>query len=111
MGAYGFFLHQKEETKFTDKPSLTISSKDLFWRFEVGEGNNIVGEIVSVSGMITDISDSSISLNNSVICWIEKNSLEKRLNKNDTISLRGRCLGFDKIQKKVQLDYIKILDN
>ena len=52
-----------------------------------------------------------LSLNNSVICWIEKNSLEKRLNKNDTISLRGRCLGFDKIQKKVQLDYIKILDS
>ena len=110
MGAYGFFLHQKEEERYTDKPSLTISSTDLFWRFEVGEGNTIIGEIVSVSGMVTDISDTSISLNNSVICWIEKKSIEKKLNNNDTISVRGRCLGYDKVQKKVQLDYIKILD-
>ncbi len=111
MGAYGFFMHQKEEEKYTAEPLLMLSSKDLFWRFEVGEGNSIVGEIVSVSGMVTDISDTSISLNNSVICWIEKKSIKKTLNKNDTISLRGRCLGFDKVQKKVQLDYIKILDS
>lgn len=110
MGAYGFFLHQKEEAKFTEKPLLTLSSTDLFWRFEVGEGDTIIGEIVSVSGMVTDISDTSISLNNSVICWIEKKSIEKKLNNNDTISVRGRCLGYDKVQKKVQLDYIKILD-
>ncbi len=110
MGAYGFFLHQKEEAKFTDKPLLAISSIDLFWRFQIGEGNTIIGEIVSVSGMVTDISDTSISLNNSVLCWIEKKSIGKTLNKNDTISVRGRCLGFDKAQKKVQLDYIKILD-
>ena len=111
MGAYGFFLHQKEEAKYTDKPLFTLSSKDLLWRFEIGEGDRIIGEIVSVSGMVTDLSDTSISLNNSVICWIEKKSLNKTLNKNDKISLRGRCLGYDEVQKKVQLDYIKILDD
>ena len=106
-----FFLHQKEEAKYTDKPLFTLSSKDLLWRFEIGEGDRIIGEIVSVSGMVTDLSDTSISLNNSVICWIEKKSLNKTLNKNDKISLRGRCLGYDEVQKKVQLDYIKILDD
>lgn len=111
MGAYGFFLHQKEEAKYTDKPLFTLSSKDLLWRFEIGEGDRIIGEIVSVSGMITDISDTSISLNNSVICWIEKKSIQKIFKENDTISLRGRCLGFDNIKKKVQLDYVKILDS
>ena len=61
MGAYGFFLHQKEEAKYTAEPLLTLTSKDLFWRFQVNEGNSIIGEIVSVSGMITEISDTSIS--------------------------------------------------
>ena len=111
MGAYGFFMYQKEEAKYTAEPLLTLTSKDLFWRFQVNEGNSIIGEIVSVSGMVTDLSDTSISLNNSVICWIEKKSLNKTLNKNDKISLRGRCLGYDEVQKKVQLDYIKILDD
>ena len=36
MGAYGFFIHQKEEEKYTAEPLLMLSSKDLFWRFEVG---------------------------------------------------------------------------
>lgn len=60
-----------------------------------------LNKIFTVEGIITDIEDRALTLNNSVYC---KFDLVIQLNKNEKIKVKGKCIGYDELFEVIKLD-------
>ena len=60
-----------------------------------------LNKIFTVEGIITDIEDEAITLNNSVYCKFE---FAFQLNKNEKIKIKGKCIGYDELFEIIKLD-------
>ena len=104
MGIYGYIVYQEGRIDVPNTESFqSLSAPELLWRFQVNEGDIFLNQVVSVSGIVTTNSDSTLVLNNSIYCMMAINIAESKI-KLDTITVKGRCLGYYEPLKQVQLD-------
>ena len=111
MGIYGYLVYQKENIDVASTISVeSLLAQDMLWRFQVNEGDDFLNQVVSVTGTVTAAGDSSLLLNNSIYCMMDTPFSEEGLN-SETVTIKGRCLGYYQPQKQVQLDHCIIEDH
>ena len=111
MGIYGYLVYQKENIDVASTISVeSLSAQEMLWRFQVNEGDDFLNQIVSVTGTVTSAGDSSLLLNNSIYCMMDTPVSGEGLNL-ETVTIKGRCLGYYQPQKQVQLDHCIIEDH
>ena len=59
-----------------------------------------------VSGLVTAIDSKSLTIENKVYAQFE--TLNSDLNFNDSVSVKGRCIGFDDLLEEIKLDQCTI---
>ena len=111
MGIYGYLVYQKENIDVASTISVeSISAQEMLWRFQVNEGDDFLNQVVSITGTVTAAGDSSLLLNNSIYCMMDTPVSGEGLN-SETVTIKGRCLGYSQPQKQVQLDHCIIEDH
>ena len=111
MGIYGYIAVKKQTVDIKNINTLElISAKDILWYFQINEGEKFLGQILSIEGVVTQKSDSTLVLNNSVHCFMDTSLENKWFDKNEII-ISGRCLGYYEPMKKVQLDHCIVNTN
>ena len=111
MGIYGYLVYQKENIDVAGAISVeSLSAQDMLWRFQVNEGDDFLNQVVSVTGTVTAAGDSSLLLNNSIYCMMDTPVSGEEFN-SETVTIKGRCLGYYQPQKQVQLDHCIIEDH
>ena len=63
-------------------------------------------ETILVSGVITSLDAQNITISNKIYCQFE--SLNSDLKVNDSIAVKGRCIGFDDLLEEIKLDQCSI---
>lgn len=63
---------------------------------------------IGISGIISNIDNKSITLNNKVYCELAE--LWKGLKLGDTIKLKGRVIGYDELLNELKLDQAYIIN-
>ena len=63
-------------------------------------------QTVLVSGIVTAIDSKSVTINNKVCGQFE--TLKSDLKVNDSIAIKGRCIGFDDLLEEIKLDQCSI---
>jgi|TARA_B110000046_G_scaffold20079_1_gene19065 hypothetical protein len=63
-------------------------------------------QTVLVSGIVTAIDSKSVTINNKVYGQFE--TLKSDLKVNDSIAIKGRCIGFDDLLEEIKLDQCSI---
>ena len=105
MGIYGYLVYQKNYIDIDNTTAIeTLSAQEMLWRFQVNEGDDFLNQVISVTGIVTSADDSTLLLNNSIYCMLDSDDLGIGL-KFDTVTVKGRCLGYYKPQRQVQLDH------
>ena len=111
MGIYGYLVYQKENIDVASTISVeSLSAQEMLWRFQVNEGDDFLNQVISVTGTVTTAGDSSLLLNNSIYCMMDTPVSGEGLNL-ETVTIKGRCLGYYQPQKQVQLDHCIIEDH
>ena len=87
------------------EPIIIPDINELFWRFQVNEGGEFLNQIIQIEGIITEIDSSFIILNHRAMLPVK----ELNVKLNQKITIRGRCLGYDELSKKIKFDYVKKL--
>lgn len=105
-GTYGFYLYNKKTPSLENtKPDFTLTAEELYNSFSTNEKDALEryeGKVLQIEGEILSLTQtdsiSNIILNSeealfgAVNCSF--NSLKSKHNKNDKITLKGRCQGF-----------------
>ena len=59
-----------------------------------------------VSGIISAVNSQGLTINNKIDCKI--NTIDLGLQLNDSIAIKGRCIGYDDLLEQIKLDQCSI---
>jgi len=69
----------------------------------------LLNKTVEVSGLISDINTNDITIDDRVFCQFS-NGTQALKNKNVTIKIKGRVIGYDDLLEQVKLDQCTIIN-
>ena len=65
-----------------------------------------LNKTIEITGRITDVTKSDLTLNNMVFCQFSENQLVEL---NSNITVKGRCIGYDDLLEQLKLDQCIII--
>lgn len=95
----------------TETVEFSISSDALLKEFLVNEANasaKFLDNTIVVYGTLSENNNNFLVLDNKIYCNFEIEPPEISL--NSTLTVKGRCIGFDVLLEQVKLDQCSILD-
>lgn len=112
LAIFNYALHGGERDLATEKVSFTVTSTSIIAEF----GTNITAatqkysdKAVAVSGTVTAVTDSIVTLENSIICNFKVPN--NTININQKITVKGRFVGFDDLMGELKLDECALTKN
>jgi len=105
------YYTQSLKPDYTSKePVLTTDAHDLVWRFQMNEGSELLNQIVKVNGNVTGIDSLLVILDHQVICAPDLSAgLVPSI--GESITVKGRCIGYDDLLKELRLDHVVRITN
>lgn len=91
---------QKEEAEFVVSSDVIINE---FLQNSIEAEKKYLNKTIEVKGFITEINKNDLTLNNSVFCQFDK-IINNTLKTNETITVKGRCIGYDNLLELVKID-------
>ena len=64
-------------------------------------------QTISISGVITSLNSNDITVSNKIFCNFD--SVLSKLKVNDSIVIKGRCIGYDELLQEIKLDQCSIV--
>jgi nucleoside-diphosphate-sugar epimerase len=80
---------------------IVISSNNKCEIYNIGSD-----KAISISGKVTAVSDSIVTIDQTIICNFK--STDSSINKEQTISVKGRLVGFDDLLGELKLDQCSV---
>lgn len=110
--ASAYIYIQKPHRDITNETvEFSISSDALLKEFLVNEANasaKFLDNTIVVYGTLSENNNNFLVLDNKIYCNFEIEPPEISL--NSTLTVKGRCIGFDVLLEQVKLDQCSILD-
>ena len=69
--------------------------------------NKYLNQTITVSGVITSFNTENIMINNKIFCKFD--NIVNKININDSIVVKGRCIGYDELLEEIKLDQCSIV--
>ena len=104
--AYNYMYQDHRDIK-GEKAVVLISASELVSYFNENNSEKVLNKTVQVSGIITEIDTKNITLDDKVQCSFDAEI--KNLNLNETITVKGRCIGFDELFDVAKIDQSSII--
>ena len=104
--AYNYMYQDHRDIK-EEKAVVLISASELVNYFNENNSEKVLNKTVQFSGIITEIDTKNITLDDKVQCSFDTEI--KNLNLNETITVKGRCIGFDELFEVVKMDQSSII--
>mgnify|MGYP006249062493 CR=1 FL=1 len=92
------------------EPILKTSGSDLVWRFQVNEGQSLIGKTVEISGKATGLDSNYVTLDNRIYFLRDSLSLSN-LKLGQEVKLTARCANFNEKIGVLEIDFVTILNH
>lgn len=102
---YNYVLHGGARNLSDEDTEFNITSKVIIDEFSTqtdASNKKYLDKAIAISGSITSISEKEVILDNSIICNMKE--VDPTLKVNQSITLKGRLVGFDDLMGEVKLD-------
>lgn len=97
---------QKEQTEFV---VFSTSITKEFLQNSMEAEKKYLNKTIEISGVITEITENDITLNNNVFCQFSS-KINNTLKTNDIVTIKGRCIGFDDLLELIKIDQSTIIE-
>ena len=91
------------------EPILKTSGSDLVWRFQVNEGQNLIGKTVEIMGKATGLDYNYVTLDNRIYFLRDTLSFSN-LKLGQELNIIARCANFNEEIGVVEVDFVTILN-
>lgn len=104
VGAYtGYKYLYRDHRSIEDEVAvLRLNALEMQQLFVNNESAKVLNNTVTVVGKITQIEDRTVTLDDKVACTFDKPI--ENITVGQTISIKGRCIGYDDLFEIVKLD-------
>tara|TARA_B110000977_G_C10978391_1_gene455130 strand:- start:147 stop:530 length:384 start_codon:yes stop_codon:yes gene_type:complete len=103
------YVYQEHRNILTEKANFSLSSKDLFAKFNnspKAAGLLYINKTIDVQGRIHSIESDIVVVEPSIVCKLDTTFSSTHLNIGDSLFLKGRCIGFDDLFMEVKMDNV-----
>jgi hypothetical protein len=109
LGAYFVYNYMYKEHRNikTETSKIEIAAPYLLERFKTNDAESLLNTTITVIGVITNIEEGTITIDSSVHCAFNDKIIG--LNINDSVKVKGRCIGYDDLFEVVKLDQCSII--
>jgi hypothetical protein len=109
LGILGYnYLYQDHRQITVEEPEAELNSDSITEIFKMDASNELLNATVSVTGVVTEIDQNSITLDGKVTCSFSE--IPANINIGDSLEIKGRCIGYDDLFEIVKLDQCSILN-
>ena len=92
------------------EPILKTSADDLVWRFQVNEGQDLLGKTVQILGNATGLDSNYVTLDNRIYFFRDTLSLSN-LKLGQEVNITARCAAFNEKIGVLEVDFVTILNH
>jgi hypothetical protein len=104
-----FYIYQDHRDVSTTKAFQSFSAVELlnvFTDINVVNDKEVLDQVIEVTGVITDVLEDSVVLDELIFIELEKH---QAVSIGQKITIKGRCLGYDDLLEEVKIDQASIL--
>ena len=101
------YMYQDHRDIQSEEAKVEVKAADLVTMFSNNDSPDVLNSTVQVSGKITEVTDKSVTIDNSVQCSFDKDINQLKI--NDQVTVKGRCIGYDELFEIVKLDQSSII--
>lgn len=98
-----FFYFKPAPDRSIEAAAHQVEAKLLFAEMSTGQVAHYLNEVISVTGVVLSVEGQTLMLQPGIACRMEGDFDAPRA--GETVSVKGRVLGFDDIFGEVQLDF------
>lgn len=106
------YIYQNHRNINTEQPEFVISSNTItneFLQNSIEAEKKYLNKTIEIKGNITEINEKDITLNNTVFCQFD-DIINNTVKINDSISIKGRCIGYDDLLELLKIDQSTIIE-
>lgn len=108
---YGYYgiLYKPVRDVSTEETAFTVPASGLAGEYEKNmktADSRYLNKTVEIKGNVTEIRDSLLIIDEKVVCGFDVKPADAKL--NESITIKGRCIGFDELFGEVKLDQCTI---
>lgn len=107
-----YIFHGGARDLATEEPEFKVNSKEIISEFSKNvtkATQKYSDKAIAVSGNVTSVSDSIVTIDNTIICNFK--TPDKNIKNNNNITVKGRLVGFDDLMGELKLDQCSINQN
>ena len=108
------YIYQEHRDILLEDENYNLMSDSIYKHFinNQTEANNIyINRIIKLNGNVNKISHNHIIIHPGIACKIDSNFGISKIELNEQITVKGRCIGFDDLFLEVKLDNTIIIDD
>ena len=105
------YVYREHRNIYKEEPKYILTSDSLFNHFNTNqkEANQIyINQILKIKGVLNTISENQLIFYPGIACLVDSNITINGVLTDDTIEIKGRCVGFDDLFLEVKMDQVTI---
>ena len=111
FSGYQYVMHGGARDLSTEETAFTVTATAITTEFSTNlESSNkkYLEKPIAISGKVTAVTGTQITLDNTVICSLKKQ--ETSIKNNQSVSIKGRVVGYDDLMGEVKIDQCFIIN-
>ena len=112
FSVFNYVFHGGARDLATEEVAFTVTSKNISDEFAAnvaGATKKYSDKAIAVSGIVTAVSDSIVTIDNTIICNFK--TPDTSIKNEQAITVKGRLVGFDDLMGELKLDQCSINKN
>ncbi|PVW12402.1 OB-fold protein [Marixanthomonas spongiae] len=101
------YLYKEHRIIENEIPRYSLTAQQIYSEFnndfEISQ-NKYGDKIIEVSGLVSEINETDITIDNKVFCQFTKQIINREQMNNSRIIVKGRLIGYDDLLEQVKLD-------
>ena len=112
FSVFNYVFHGGARDLATEEVAFTVTSKNISAEFAANVAvatKKYSDKAIAVSGIVTAVSDSIVTIDNTIICNFK--TPDTTIKNEQAITVKGRLVGFDDLMGELKLDQCTINKN
>lgn len=109
---YNYIYHDHRNIE-KEAPTFTVEAQTLVSEFATdptAAETKYLNNTIAVTGLVTESASQSITLNNKIFCQLSQPT-NSSISQGQTITLKGRVIGYDDLLEELKLDQCNPINN
>ncbi len=106
------YIYKDHRDISTETASFTTTVSELTTEFKQNTSETqkkYLNKTIAIEGIISEINDTNITLNSVLFCNMQPQFNATKFKINDTVSIKGRLIGYDDLLEEIKLDQCSII--